>query len=107
MRDRADLDSGLMDEVPALNTEHCRACGGMGKVMTLDEPPEDPSEGWAMCDHCKGSGLEMSSSSFEVYFVFDDEPAARAFIDSTRGSFRRYGIRRRPIANGPIDTWGS
>jgi hypothetical protein len=43
--------------------------------------------------------MGMSDSAFEVYFVFDDEVEARAFMDAAKGSFRRHGIRRKRVPN--------
>lgn len=72
--------------------------------MTLHEPPDDPQEGWDTCNRCNGSGLEMSKAKFEVYFVFDDEPMARTFMDAAGGSSSQRGIRRLPVQDGQLDT---
>lgn len=55
----------------------------MGKLMTLPEPPQDPrsDEGWEECNVCKGTGVQMSSRSVEVYFRFQDEIEAREFME--------------------------
>lgn len=64
--------------------------------MVLEEPPADPAsnEGWDPCPHCKGSGVEMAAQPFEVYFVFDDEAEARAFMERTSAAAAgKHGIR--------------
>lgn len=80
-----------------VNTQLCTHCAGVGKIMTLDEPPENPQsgEGWEACPHCKGSGVEMAAHPFEVYFVFDDEAEAHAFMERTSATAaaRKHGIR--------------
>jgi DnaJ-class molecular chaperone len=79
--------------------ESCQRCGGLGKIMVLSEPPEDPyannDEGWEQCPACKGTGVSMSTRHFEAYFVFADELEAREFSDSLElpDGIRSYGLR--------------
>lgn len=87
-----------------VNTEQCNTCGGLGRIMTLDEPPDDlgSDEGWAICPRCRGAKVEMAKRRFEVYFVFDDEAQARGFMDSASPtSARERGIRR--VQGGHLD----
>jgi len=62
---------------------HCTKCAGMGKIMALDEPPEDPDsgEGWEQCLRCKGTGVEMSTERFEVRGELEGGEARRSFAD--------------------------
>jgi hypothetical protein len=80
-----------------VDRELCGRCGGLGKIMTLDEPPEDPlsGEGWEECPRCKGSRVEMAARHFEVYFRFPDEVDARAFMDRAAADpvVNSHGIR--------------
>lgn len=77
--------------------QKCSACSGLGRRMILKDPPNDPSsdEGWVECARCKGTGVEMASRSFEVYFEFTDEIEAREFMMrvAEREDRSTYGIR--------------
>lgn len=81
-----------------VDRESCNRCAGLGKVMVLSEPPENPyenNEGWEECPGCKGTGVAMSARHFEAYFVFSDEIEAREFSDSLDppDGVRSYGLR--------------
>lgn len=93
-----------------VDRQHCGACGGGGRIMTLDEPPEDPhsGEGWEECPKCKGTGVEMASRAFEVYVYFQDEVEARAFMDRVADdeSVSNYGIRAVEPRKGILGSLG-
>lgn len=82
-----------------VDRQKCSGCGGLGRVMTLDKPPEDPysEEGWEDCPRCRGTGVEMANVEFEVYVRFTDQVDAEAFMErvADEHNLKRYGLRRR------------
>jgi hypothetical protein len=79
----------------------------MGRIMTLNEPPEDLAscEGWEQCPKCKGTKVEMASRLVEVYFRFSDEVDARAFMERAADdpAVSRHGIRVVEPGSDPLD----
>ncbi|HEX8084559.1 MAG TPA: hypothetical protein VF529_09735 [Solirubrobacteraceae bacterium] len=83
-----------------VDRQSCSACGGLGRLSTLDEPPEAPysdeaAKAWTDCPRCKGTGVEMATREYEVYFRFTDEVDARSFMERAADdpAVNHHGIR--------------